>query len=270
MGLPTSIPSGGDGLDRFSKPAAPRATRPATPAQPAASPQRPQSQDRPAQRRPPQDVPKQQREPRPKSDPVPRVAPVKAPVAPGAADLDPDYAAFLSWKASQEARKAYPQETVAAPRSAEAPQPVQTDKLPDEPVADAPADGNWVTDPKTGERYQQLPQASREAIRAYKGTKGAGFTLDEMKRFVGIQQDFDIDDLNGTAQTFMAHLRVPPSKEEQEAILRRKAELAEEQRRKRAEMDQELNAKEGILEEPEEDPFVENQKAKRGLFGRKR
>lgn len=270
MGLPTSIPSGGDGLDRFSKPAAPRATRPAASAQPAVSPQRPQSQDRPSQQRPPQRAPRQQREARPSSPSAPRVAPVEAPVTAAAATVDPDYEAFLSWKASQEARKASPQETVAAPRSAEAPQPVQTDELPDELAVGAPGEGNWVTDPKTGERYQQLPQASREAVRAYKGTKGAGFTLDEMKRFVGIQQDFDIDDLNGTAQTFMAHLRVPPSKEEQEAILRRKAELAEEQRRKRAEMDQELNAKEGILEEPEEDPFVENQKAKRGLFGRKR
>jgi len=188
-----------------------------------------------------------------------------------AAAVDPEYAAFLSWKAEQEARRASTQETVAAPRSAVAPQPVQTDELPDESVGDEVLDGDWAIDPATGKRYKRLPQASREAIRAYKGTKGAGFTLDEMKRFVGFQENFDIDDLNGTAELFMPpRLRTPPSKEEQEAILRRKAELAEEQRAKRAEMDQELNAKEGILEEPEVDPFAENQKAKRGLFGRKR
>jgi len=264
MGLPTSIPSGGDGLDRFSKPVAPRAAQSAAPAQ------RSQSQDRPVQQRQPKGASKQKRETNPRSTPALQVTP-EAPATSSSttAAVDPEYAAFLSWKAEQEA-KASAQETVAAPRSAKAPQPVQTDELPDEPVLDAPTDGDWVVDPKTGERYQQLPQASREAIRAYKGTKGAGFTLDEMKRFVGTQPDFDIDDLNGTAQIFMAHLRIPPSKEEQEAILRRKAELAEEQRAKRAEMDQELNAKEGILEDPDEDPFAENQKAKRGLFGRKR
>jgi len=267
MGLPTSIPSGGDGLDRFSKPQAPRA------AEPEAVAQQPEAPSRSTQQRLTQKAPVQQkRSPRPKSNPLPEATPVVPPQeAPVTGAVDPDYAAFLNWKAAQEADKASPQEAAAAPRRAEAPQPVQTDELPDEAAGDVPLDGDWVTDAKTGKRYKRLPQASREAVRAYKGTKGAGFTLDEMKRFVGFQENFDIDDLNGTAELFMPpRLRTPPSKEEQEAILRRKAQLAEEQRAKRAEIDQELNASEGILDEPEVDPFAENQKAKRGLFGRKR
>jgi len=234
MGLPTSIPSGGDGLDRFSEPA-PRA-------QPA--PRSPQVQQR-------------------QKSPAPR-----QPDAVAAPPVDPEYEAFLRWKAEKEAPKSTAQETVPARRSAPAPKPVQTrtEQLPS--PSDRQEDG-WEFDSKTGKYYKPLPAAPKEAIRAAKAAKGAGLDLNEMKRFFEVREDFDIDDLNSTAETFMAHLRIPPSKEEQEAILRRKAELAQEQREKRAELDQELNAKEGLIEEPESDPFLENQKAKRGLFGRK-
>ena len=83
-----------------------------------------------------------------------------------------------------------------------------------------------------------------------------------------LAMDLNIDDLNGEAKNFLGHLQIAPSAEEREAILRKKAEFAESQRVKKAELLQELDAKEGVLEEPEADPFAEKTK-KRGLFGRK-
>lgn len=130
-------------------------------------------------------------------------------------------------------------------------------------------DGEWALDPKTGKRYKALPSTPREAIAAYKRTKGKGLSKSEMLAFIETSEDFDIDDLNGTAETFMAHLRVPPSPEEREEILRKRAEMLQRQKAERAELDAELNDTEGTLEEPEADPFNENPPKKRGLFGRK-
>ena len=233
MGLPTSIPSGGDGLDRFSAP-------------------------------------------------LPDAAPLRSPEPRRAPAVDPaqaEFEEFQRWKREREAAAARtpPKAPIRQPRTSTRPahpsvsngQLQKTAYLEEtlDPIEDESTE--WSVDPKTGKRYKSLPSTPKEAIAAYKKTKGAGLSKSEMMAFVQTQEDFDIDDLNGTAETFMAHLRVPPSLEEREEILRKRAELARRQKAERAELDAELNDKEGTLEEPESDPFNEAPTKKRGLFGRK-
>lgn len=230
MGLPTSIPSGGDG-DSFNEPL------------------------------PDVDL----------SSPLPAIEPQAPARDTSARD---EFEEFQRWKREREAEAAQ-----AAPRTrtqpartstrAERPVPVESQLQNHDELEATDDGGQWRVDPKTGKRYKTLTSTPKEAISAYRKTKGAGFSLSEMRSFVSVEDGFDIDDLNGAAETFMAHLRVPPSKEEREEILRTKAELVRKQKAKRAEIDAELNEKEGTLEEPEVDPFSENPPKKRGLFGRK-
>lgn len=147
-------------------------------------------------------------------------------------------------------------------------QPVESPQVLEDSEAQN-AEDNWSVDPKTGKRYKQIKATPKEAIKAYGKTNGRGLSKEEMLRYIEVEGDFDIDDLNNTAETFMAHLRVPPSKEEQQEILRKKSELAEKRRRERQELDDELNASEGVIPEPEADPFNQSKDQKRGLFGRK-
>lgn len=237
MGLPTSIPSGGDGLDRFSAPL-PDAEPPQAPARRVAQP-------------------------------VPTVDPAQA-----------EFEEFQRWKREREAMAAQTPTPVRTQQPRTSPRSAQTRRsdvqlrqfVPNEqsePPLEDDDSNQWAVDPKTGKRYKTLAATPKEALAAYKRTKGGGFTIAEMQALVGVQEDFDIDDLNGTAETFMAHLRVPPSPEEREEILRKRAELVQKQKAERAALDEELNDKEGTLEEPESDPFNENPPKKRGLFGRK-
>ena len=106
--------------------------------------------------------------------------------------------------------------------------------------------------PKTGVSYYEIPKTKM-------GDDGRPV----------LAMDLNIDDLNGEAKNFLAHLQVAPSKDEQEEILRKRSELLRKQRAEREEIDRELDAKEGSLDEPVEDPFSELPKKKRGLFGRK-
>lgn len=236
MGLPTSIPSGGDGLDRFSAPL-PDAGQPKAPAR--------------------------------------QVAPAAPAVDPAQAEFEE----FQRWKREREAMASQAASPARTQQPRTSPQPTRTrrsDAQLQQPVHSGYSedfaedeDGEWALDPKTGKRYKALPSTPREAIAAYKRTKGKGLSKSEMLAFIETSEDFDIDDLNGTAETFMAHLRVPPSPEEREEILRKRAEMLQRQKAERAELDAELNDTEGTLEEPEADPFNENPPKKRGLFGRK-
>lgn len=240
MGLPTSIPSGGDGLDRFSS-------------EPSHA--------------------------EPQNTAKPRVATTQPKAVSEADTAQAEFEEFQRWKREREARipeAASPgvtQQPRTSPRPTETKrsearlQPVHSDysELPIEEEDTT----EWALDPKTGKRYKALPSTPKEAIAAYKKTRGAGLSKSEMMAFIQTQDDFNIDDLNGTAETFMAHLRVPPSAEEREEILRKRAELIQKQKAERAALDEELNDKEGTLEEPEADPFNENPTKKRGLFGRK-
>lgn len=191
-----------------------------------------------------------------------------------------EFKEFQRWKKEQGAGAPQQQPTTRTrtPRTSPAPQRsrasngiVEDTALPLDQHSEEPlSDGErWSTDPKTGKRYKSLATTPKEALAAYKKTNGKGLSLSEIRSLVGIEEDFDIDDLNGTAETFMAHLRVPPSAAEREEILRKKAELAKQQRAERAELNQELDEKEGRIEEPESDPFSETTTKKRSIFSRK-
>lgn len=79
-------------------------------------------------------------------------------------------------------------------------------------------DDGWRVDPKTGKRYKQLKMSSKEAIAASRKNKNSGLTLEQARQLIAEEEDFDVDDLNGAANTFLAHLRVPPNKEELEKL----------------------------------------------------
>ena len=97
-------------------------------------------------------------------------------------------------------------------------------------VSDAPAfealEEEWETDPRTGKRYRKMPATE------WTSTKDGGrsgfmsvshFSDDDML------SAFDGTSMNLAAESFLAHLRVPPDKKEQERLRREKAELKKAQ-----------------------------------------
>lgn len=244
MGLPTNIPSGGDGLDRFSNPS------------------------------PMDDL----------SSPLPDVEEGLPLIEEDSVEELSEFELFQKWKQEQQstnsngATKAPKQSkrssqhasknnrsdatTATTARQAKTKEP--------EVATEVDTDDGWAIDSRTGKRYKPLMATPKEVLAAYKKTKGAGFDRKQAMAMIEVQDDFSIDDLNGSAETFMAHLRVPPSKEEREELIRMKSEMAKKQKEAKALADAELNAKEGSIPEPEVDPFNENKNQKRGLFGRKK
>ena len=88
----------------------------------------------------------------------------------------------------------------------------------------------YYTDKKTGIEYEVLPGSDKEAMKAYKSSKGAGLTLEEMMRYTELADDFSGVDLRSDAERFLPHLQVPITKEEREKAKRK---LEEEARRAR-------------------------------------
>lgn len=177
-----------------------------------------------------------------------------------------EYEEFLRWKESQGSspQAAAPQRRRPAPQ----PEPARRSAAPqvlEETVAE---DDRWTVDPKTGKPYKKFLQIPKEEVEYFNKSKGS--MTRQMRELLESEEDFDIDDLNGTANTFMAHLRVPPSAEEREEILRKKAEISQRQKQEREELNREIDSKDGSLEEPEVDPFNEKPAQKRGLFGRRK
>lgn len=81
-----------------------------------------------------------------------------------------------------------------------------------------PVDDDWIIDEKTGKKYRKLPQASSAAIKASKSNNGGFSSIDQLRKYVGEVEDFDLDNLDGMANEFLAHLRVPPDKSEQKRL----------------------------------------------------
>lgn len=71
----------------------------------------------------------------------------------------------------------------------------------------------YAKDPKTGVLYRALPKTEFDS---------------EGKPLLAVPE-FDADDLNGEASSFLAHLRVAPSKEEMKALREARAERARKQ-----------------------------------------
>ena len=96
------------------------------------------------------------------------------------------------------------------------------------PAAEVEKESDWVVDPHTGVRHRKLPGFDPEAVsanaRAVKAGK-QGLSLDQLRSYTE-EADFDVDDLNGAAEQFLAHLRVPvPQEELLAARAKRKARL---------------------------------------------
>lgn len=241
MGLPTNIPSGGDGLDRFSNPS------------------------------PMDDL----------SSPLPDVEEGLPLIEEDSVEELSEFELFQKWKQEQQSTNSNgatnaPKQSKRSSQHAsknnrsDATTARQAKTKEPEVAIEVDTDDGWAIDSRTGKRYKPLMATPKEVLAAYKKTKGAGFDRKQAMAMIEVQDDFSIDDLNGSAETFMAHLRVPPSKEEREELIRMKSEMAKKQKEAKALADAELNAKEGSIPEPEVDPFNENKNQKRGLFGRKK
>lgn len=234
MALPTNIPSGGDGLDRFSNPQPEEDFVSALPA----------LEDEPEE----------------------------------LTQDEIDYREFQEWKQknrvkSEAKEQAQRNSEKKARGSTSTPNRARPSKNSNTKDIEKPTDQNldgWEVDPKTGKRYKTLAPTSKEAIAAYKKTKGAGLTLQQAMAIIDVEEGFEVDNLNGLAETFLPHLRVPPSKEEQEELIRKRKEMAERQKRDRAALYAEIEEKLGPVPEPKANPFEEEKPKKRGLFGRKK
>jgi hypothetical protein len=118
---------------------------------------------------------------------------------------------------------------VKRPRSEPTPTQRSVPKAPAEPKA-APApqdeilDDGWVIDVETGKRFKQLKGYKRGVMKHSTAViKAGGLTLDQLRTAVDEEPDFDLDNLNGAANTFLSHLRVPLDKEEQKRLREERA-----------------------------------------------
>lgn len=94
---------------------------------------------------------------------------------------------------------------------------------------------SWEIDPVTGKKFKALPGYKEGVSFSKTKTKeyaNHGMTITDLRTFVDVDDDFNMDDLKGTAETFLPHLRVPPDKEEQERL--RKARAAQQKEHDRA------------------------------------
>jgi hypothetical protein len=130
---------------------------------------------------------------------------------------------------------------VAAPKAQRAESTVETPAAKHDP--------NWELDPKTGKRYKRIAgykdgvMNSRQAV---KNVAKGNISMEQLRMMVKEEPDFNLDDLNGSADTFLAHLRVPPNKEEQ-------AKLREERAARQKQYDEQ--ASRAAAEEAEESDY---------------
>lgn len=95
------------------------------------------------------------------------------------------------------------------------------ERRPDPRSDDVEIDENgseWRTDPKTGKRYKVMQGVDPEFLRAAKRQGATELGFDDLMDQVKLDPDFDGDDLNSSAEIFMAHLRVAPDKKEQQQL----------------------------------------------------
>lgn len=113
-----------------------------------------------------------------------------------------------------------PKNAKKAPRKAQRPAERNTAPQQEQGTEESP----WKVDPKTGKRYKMLPGIDHNVIRDARKSGAKSFSLEQLQEHVNNDPDFDGDDLNKSAEIFMAHLRVPPNKEEQERLRQEKRE----------------------------------------------
>lgn len=106
---------------------------------------------------------------------------------------------------------------------------------------EAAEDDGWRIDKKTGKRYKLLAAATPEMIKANKSNHNSGLGIDEARKLIPLDKDFDVDDLDSAADIFMSHLRVPPSKDElrqaRDDLRQKRHDIAERNRARRHRLD---------------------------------
>lgn len=125
----------------------------------------------------------------------------------------------------------------------------ETPRRPKAPEPEPKLGPEWEIDPKTGKPYKRIAgykdgvMKSRAAVT---NVSKKGATLEQLRMMVEDEPDFNLDDLNGSAETFLAHLRVPPNKEEQKKLLEERAarqkQFDEQASRSAAEEDEEFDS----------------------------
>lgn len=108
----------------------------------------------------------------------------------------------------------------------------RVEKVTEVPVENELPEG-WAIDKKTGKKYKVLPKTEYDAD---------GMPMLQIT-------DFDDSDLNSEAEKFLAHLRVPPDKAEQQRLRELRAEMQREANRKYAKAHKDENND----EDPNED-----------------
>lgn len=116
-------------------------------------------------------------------------------------------------------------------------------RAPEPPVT--PEDDGWAVDPKTGKRYKKLAISPPEAVKASIKNKNAGLTLEQARKMIEVDKDFDIDDWDKTADMFLAHLRVAPDKDEIERLRQERIKKMRQQEAERAAIQKEISDKYG-------------------------
>ena len=111
-------------------------------------------------------------------------------------------------------------------------------------IDDNDGNDNMHVDKKTGVSYELLPGSDKAAVTAYKKSKGAGLTLEQMFAYTDMADDFDGMDLSASASRFLPHMQVPISREEREA--------AREKLRRSAQRNKERNARKYAVRKEED------------------
>lgn len=119
-----------------------------------------------------------------------------------------------------------------------------------------PVEEGYAIDEKTGVKYKVLPGAKPEAVKKFNSMKKAdidNLTFSSMKYFFTEAEDFDIEDLNNTAQDFLGHLRIPPDKDEQKRLREARAQRMKAQEEAYKKNAEKLDEKYGSLEPDDPD-----------------
>lgn len=114
----------------------------------------------------------------------------------------------------------------------------------------------YAIDEETGIKYKVLPGAKPEAVKKFNSMKKSdleNLTFSSMKYFFTEAEDFDIEDLNSTANDFLGHLRVPPDKDEQKRLREARAQRMKAQEEAYKKNAEKLDEKYGSLEPDDPD-----------------
>lgn len=109
----------------------------------------------------------------------------------------------------------------------------------------------YAVDPVTGKMYKKLPANDKDLVKQYNRSNGKMEISIEQMRQTADSVDIDLHNMEKSADMFLAHLRVPPDKEEIERLKQERIRLANKQK---AEFEDEQNLLLNTLGSLEPDP----------------